>query len=136
MAAYAGSSLVIIWTRSIGTNTLTGDHRNFTLSPTADLYDQTAGADTAHTFIPGPTNGQCSYSAVLQAGSSNNVAFRMNAGDEGTLKVYPEGSVTGNIMLTIPAICTGSSWTIPYNDIVSVDAAFQVNGAISVGTAA
>jgi hypothetical protein len=130
MAAYAGSSLYVEWINSSGTTALTGDFRQFSITPSVDLYDQTAGSDAYKTRIVGVKDGAMSFSAVMQAGGTalTNV---LASGTEGTLIVAPEGTATGKQKITLPAISMGVKYTIPYNNVVDLAVDFTQNGTRS-----
>ncbi len=128
MTAYAGSSLYTQWIHPGGTTVLSGDFRTFTLTPTINLYDETAGADSHAQYIPGLKNATCSFSCVQQA-SGTALYTACTEGTQGTLIVGPEGTATGKQKITIPAISMGVTWNQPYNELVTIDIPFQESGA-------
>lgn len=132
MSAYAGSSLVVQWLSSSGTATLTGDFRTFSYTPAVDLYEQSAGADAAKTYLPGIKSGNCSFGAVMQA-SGTTLTNALVEGTEGTIYVGPEGTVAGKQKLTIPAIAGGVTYNIPYNNVVEVSVSWTQNGSRTDG---
>ena len=127
MAAYAGSALYVSWVYSGGTVALTGDFRQFTYTPSVDLYEATAGADAAKTYLPGVKDGQATFTAVMQA-AGTAISNALLEGTEGTLTVAPEGTASGKQKMTLPAIALGATYSIPYNDVVELSANFQQNG--------
>ena len=128
MTSYAGSTLYATWVTSSGTTVLSGDFRTFTLTPTINLYDETAGADSHAQYIPGLKNATCSFGCLQQA-SGTAFYTALIEGAQGTLIVGPEGTASGKQKITIPAISMGVTWTQPYNELVSIDIQFQESGA-------
>lgn len=128
MTAYAGSTLYATWVTTGGTTVLSGDFRTFTLTPTINLYDETAGSDSHAQYIPGLKNATCSFSCLQQ---QSGTAFYTACieGAQGTLIVGPEGTASGKQKITIPAISMGVTWTQPYNELVSIAISFQESGA-------
>lgn len=128
MTAYAGSSLYATWVTSAGTTVLSGDYRTFTLTPTINLYNETAGSDSHAQYIPGLKNATCTFGCVQQA---SGTAFYTACieGAQGTLFVGPEGTASGKQKITIPAISMGVTWNQAYNDLVTIDIGFQESGA-------
>lgn len=129
MAAYAGSALYIAWVYSGGTVTLHGDFRQFNYTPSIDLYEESAGADTAKSYLAGIKDGAPSLSMVAQAGSVAAWGTALVEGTGGTLLIGTEGTVAGKLKWTIPAISQGITYTQPYNNIVDLSVGWQQNGA-------
>ncbi len=132
MPAYKGSNLDVKWVHAAGTATLTGDQTAFEYSPSVDLIDQTAGADTNKSYIVGTKDGKASLTAYLQSGTSTGGTVTFNTcieGAEGTLIFSPEGTATGKPKSTIPAISLGWSQSMPFAGNVEVKVDFQQNGA-------
>ena len=127
MAAYAGSSLSVQWIHSGGTVTLEGDFRQFSITPSVDLYDQTAGSDAYKTRIVGVKDSQASFSAVMQSGGTA-LTNALASGTDGTLIAGPEGTASGKQKITLPAIAMGVKYTIPYNNVVEMTCDWQGNG--------
>ena len=133
MAAITGQNAALSWIYSGGTVVLDTDYRNISDSPTGDTYDQSAGADQAHKYIAGATDGQLSWSALYQAGGT----VMMNAlkfGYEGTLVYGWEGTAAGKPKKTIPALCLGASMTPQYNNLIEIACNFQYNGTTTDGS--
>jgi len=139
MSAFAGSSLVVQWIQAAATTTLTGDHRNFSVTPSISLIEQTAGADEFKTYIVGVKDGNCTYEAILQSGTGagGTLTFStLDKGNLGTILYMPEGTAAGKTRGTIPAISQGVSYSFPYADVVTVSVNWQQNGADGMGTTA
>lgn len=128
MTAYAGSTLYATWVTTGGTTVLSGDFRTFTLTPTINLYDETAGSDSHAQYIPGLKNATCSFDCVQQA-TGTALYTACIEGAQGTLIVGPEGTASGKQKITIPAISMGVTWTQPYNELVTINIQFQESGA-------
>ena len=128
MAGLTGQNCSVSWIYSGGTVVLDTDQRNYSYTPSVDMYDQTAGADTWHTSITGAKNGQVAWAHVYQGGGSA-VVQALEAGNAGTLIVGIEGTATGKPKNTIPAISQGAVVNVQYNNLIEVTCNFQQNGA-------
>lgn len=128
MAGITGQSFNISWVYSGGTVDLSTDYRNYSYTPSVDMYDQTAGADTSKTYVTGAKDGQISWQHVYQSGGSV-VVNALAEGTSGTLIVGREGTAAGKPKETIPAISQGASTNIQYNSLIEVTCNFQQNGA-------
>jgi hypothetical protein len=128
MASYAGSALVIQWINPAGTTTLSGAFRSFSTSPTVDLYEASAGADTHKTYLPGIKDQTIQVTLVQQTGGSV-LLTSLREGTQGTLIVGPEGTVATKVKETYPAIAMGPSLSQPYNNVPELSITFQQNGA-------
>ena len=137
MPAFAGSSLEVGWIQAAATTILTGDHKSCSYTPSLGLYDQTAGADTNKSYLPGVKDGTMTFNAVIQSGSGagGTLTFTTLAeGNSGTVKIFPEGTVAGKTQLTIPAIAQGAALSFPYDNVCEVTCNWQQNGARVEGT--
>jgi hypothetical protein len=134
MAAYAGKDLSIVWTAaSGGTITMQADFKTLNYTPSVDLYETTAGADAAKTYLAGLKSGQVAFNGVDQSGSMVTWSTALLEGQEGTLVIGPEGTVAGKRKLTIPAICMGANMTWPYNNICELAVNWTQNGVRTDG---
>lgn len=127
MAEYAGSALYMQWIYSGGTVVLSGDFRTFSSQPSVDLYEATAGADTHKSFLPGVKNATLQTGLVAQSDGTALLAS-VREGTQGTLVVSPEGTASGKLKETYPAIAQGPQRTQPYNNVVEYAITFQQNG--------
>jgi len=137
MSAFAGSSLVVRWLQAAATTVLTGDHRNFSYTPSIQFYDQTAGADENKSYLPGVKDGAASYEAVMQAGADagGTTTYAVLAeGAVGTIEFSPEGTTAGKTKYLVPALSQGAAFSYPYQDVVTVTVNWQQNGARTQGT--
>ena len=138
MSEYSGSALVVTW--GVGTaaaGTLTGAQRSFSYSPSINLIDSTAGADTHKKYISGVKDGQAQFEALMASGTNapGTAAYAACVeGASGTIIWMPEGVAAGKPKYTLPAISMGASFAYPYEDVVTVSVPFQQNGARVEGT--
>lgn len=133
MPEYAGSTLYMQWVTSSGTTTYHGDFRTFSTQPSVDLYETTAGADTHKGYIPG-VKDQTIQTGIVAQTDGTALLTQSREGMQGTLFVGPEGTATGKIKETYPAISMGPQRTQPYNNVVEYAITFQQNGAPTYGT--
>ena len=133
MANHSGTAAVAVWTTSSGTSTLSGDFRNFSYNTGIELINTTAGADADATHIVGVKSGQFACELVRQA-AGTALEAELVVGKEGTLTYSPEGTAATKRLFTIPATVTSSAFANPYNDVVSISAGWERNGAGSLGT--
>ena len=137
MAGYTGVSMDIKWLYAAGTTSLSGDYRSLDYTPSIDMVDQSAGADTNKTYITALKDGRVSLTAVFQSGNvagGTAMAAVLAEGNSGTLIWSPEGTAATKPKYTIPAISMGASFAYPYNDLVVLTCDFQQNGARTEGT--
>jgi hypothetical protein len=134
MATYSGSALVIDWVTSSGTTGLHADYRTLSYTPTIDLIETTAGADADKNYVVGVKSGNASFAGIMQA-SGTAITAKLIEGQIGTLKIYPEGSASTKQMISFPAICMGSKYSIAYAGLNELSADWTQNGARTDGTA-
>ena len=136
MAELLGNNAVITWTYgTAGTVTLNADYRTWSVSPSQDKYEITAGADSYKGYIRGAKDFTAQYTGMDQAGGTPtsgtvgfDVAFAM--GTDGTLVVQPEGTATGKQKWTYPCFTTTDPETaISYNGPCEITISWQGNGA-------
>lgn len=125
---FLGSALLAQWVYSGGTITLNTDFRNFTYSPSIDIVDATAGADSNRRRITYLKDGQATCTQVLQYDIGTATMAALGEGVSGTLVWYDAGSVATYPKHSMPALCLGSSFTTPYNDVVTISTTWQQNG--------
>lgn len=128
MTAFHGKDLVFTWVWSGGTINLNTDYTSADWAPTGELYDQTAGNDTHHTYIPGAKDCTVNLSMVSQSGgTATTTALGVN--NSGTITISPEGTATGKRKIVIPAFSQGAQETWPFDNRCEITCAFQGNGA-------
>ncbi len=130
----SGSTMTLTWvTTTYGTVTLNADYRACKITPSVDVIDGTAGADTNKVKYLGKTDVKADVELVTQAGGTATNAA-LNAGVQGTLFVGPEGTVAGKPKFTLPAFSTGATYDFPYADIAKITCGFEANGPYIIGT--
>ena len=137
MSAFSGSSLVVLWVQAAATTTLTGDHRNFTFTPSIDYVDETAGADDHKKRLSGVKDSTATFEAVLQAGSGaggTSTYAPLVEGTYGSIVWSPEGTAGGKSKWTWPCYSGGAAFATPYADVTTVTVNFQGNGTAVPGT--
>jgi hypothetical protein len=137
MAGYIGSSWVGSFVTSSGTVQLGGDYRTFEYTPTIDIMDETAGADTAKQKILYMKDSQVKFSGLLQSGTMAGGTLMtsvLTEGNMGTLYWSPEGTAASKPKYTLPAISMGCVLKYAYNDLTTVDITWEGNGVRVEGT--
>ena len=125
-----GKDAVISWVWTGGTVNLATDYRSVSVKENVDTAETTAGADTHKTYLPTIKSATIDYSGLFPAGGTALYAA-LAAGVQGTLTVAPEGTASGKVSKSYPAICMGATYDTPYADVVTVNCTFQSNGAWS-----
>ena len=137
MSSIIGSAAVIRWIQAAGTTILSGDYRTFTYTPSIELLDETAGADTNRQRVSYMKDGQAAMTALMQSGSGAGgtaMAAALVEGAVGTLEWNLEGTAAGKVKNYIPAISMGCPVTMPYNNFIELSPTWQQNGTRSEGT--
>lgn len=135
MSGFIGSAADLKWTwGATGTIQLNVDYRNFSYTPSINLLEDTAGADTGKSYVPSFKDGNATFSGLLQAGSAPAWGSAFCEGTAGTLYWSPEGTSGGKFKQTIPAMSQGVVITAAYNDLVAVSLSWLQNGARTDGT--
>jgi len=126
MAGITGKALYL----AFGGVVLDTDYRSFGPSEEVGVVDQSAGADTARTYLTTLTDGTGSSAIVLQAADTTTwgaVALKT----EGTLEWGEEGTAAGKPRHHVNAIVTGRSKDISYADVIIATIAWQYSGAVT-----
>ena len=127
-----GKAAYINWVWSGGTVDLATDYRSVSIKENTDTAETTAGADTHKTYLPTIKSATIDYSGLFPSGTAGTALYAaLAAGVQGTLTVAPEGTATGKVSHSYPAICMGATYDTPYADVVTVNVTFQSNGAWS-----
>lgn len=128
MTSFHGKDLDFKWIYSGGTVQVDTDYRSVDWNPTGELYDQTAGADTHKTYIPGTKDSTVNFSGLSQSGGTAlSTALAVN--NSGTIIISPEGTASGKRKITVPAYSQGARETWPYDNLCEITCSFQGNGA-------
>jgi hypothetical protein len=128
MPAFVGSSLNLTWTCAAGTITMNTDFQTFAFNPTVEFYDQTAGADTSKSRMPGMKDGTASYKGLMQSGDLPAWGSAFAPGTSGTLVYCPEGTASGKFAGTVPAYVTDFQQNYAYNSLVEANVSWILNG--------
>ena len=131
---FVGSSLIVVWTTSSGTTTLSTDFRNFAYTPSIAWVDVTAGADTAIQRVQSFKDGNVSMEVLMLSNVGTGMIAQLAEGQIGTLTWGEAGTAAGMPKVTLPAISEGFARTSPYNDVVTMSPAFIQNGPRVDGT--
>ena len=107
--------------------------RTFSQSESIDLVDQSAGADTAKTYLTSLTDGSAPLTFKYKAGDTAQWGA-VALGAEGTLECGAEGTAAGKPRSYVNAIVSGRTKSMSYNDLIVVDVTFQYSGTVTDGT--
>src|SRR5512146_2387739 len=137
----AGPTMVATWTYpgqavgagsiAAGTASLAPDYRTCTFTPSVDVIDGTAGSDTSKVKYMGMRDVTVDMTLVQQTGGTT-INQCLDAGVQGTLVLYPEGTAAGKPVFTVPAFSTGAKMDWPYNDIAVISVSFSGQGAYTI----
>jgi hypothetical protein len=129
----AGPTMVLQWIHPGGTISLAADERSVAWTPSIELVDATAGADTVRKRLPSFKDANASVSLVDQTNAAGT-ASALDAGVSGTLIIGPEGTATGKRKITFPSISQGAKYTWPFDNVAEIACDFIANGAYTEGT--
>jgi hypothetical protein len=141
MADFLGNGNYVGWncgtalagTASGGTIVLSGDYRQSTDTPSIDLVDVSAGADTSKTYLTSLKDGKYNLTMLSQTGGTVLLSC-LEEGVQGTLTIGEEGTASGKPKTSFPAICMGAKRNIQYANAVEISVDFQQNGTRTYGT--
>lgn len=129
---YAGSAFFGQWIWSGGTVNIHGDQRNFSFTPSMEMIDSTAGADSYRRRISSFKDATAAYSGLAQTDGTAFLAACAE-GNNGTLIFGEAGTVAGRPKVTMPARAQGVTRNVPFNDVVTYDVSWQSNGDVTYG---
>lgn len=129
MATHKGSEGVI----QVGGVAL-GEVRSFSLDHNAGTIQTTTMGDTTHTRVAGIKDWSGSIDTYWD--ETDAAMQTLDAGDEVTLALYPEGNTTGDIYFTGSALVTSVSRSASFDGMVEASFSFEGNGDLSESTAA
>lgn len=109
--------------------------KDWTLSETAETIDVTTMGDTARGFVSSLTTASGSFTAFWDETDTTGQGA-CTVGATVTLNIYPEGSTTGDTYATMSAIITEAGVAANFDGMVEASFSFQVDGAVTWGTAA
>lgn len=125
MANHKGSEGLV----KIGSATV-AEVKDWSLSETADTIEDTTMGDVARTRKPSLTSASGSISAFWdETDSAGQIA--MQAGSEVALKLYPEGSATGDYFASVSAIITTQDASAAMDGMVEASFSWESNGAVT-----
>ena len=125
MANHKGSEGLV----KIGSATV-AEVKDWSLSETADTIEDTTMGDVARTRKPSLTSASGSISAFWdETDSAGQIA--MQAGNEVALKLYPEGSATGDYFASVSAIITTQDASAAMDGMVEASFSWESNGAVT-----
>ena len=130
MANHAGSEGVVM----VGANTV-AEVRDWSLTETAEVIDDTTMGDSARTKKPSLTSASGSLTAFWDETDTTGQGA-MTIGAEVTLNLYPEGSTSGDTFATGSAIVTELGKSGASEGMVEATFSFEFNGAVVWGDVA
>jgi len=118
----------------VGTNTI-AEVRSFTLNRTIATVEDTSMGDvwTTHKVTMKSWSGQVS---CYWDKSDTTGQGALDVGNEVTLKLYPEGSSSGDTEYSGSAIISSIEKQVPHDGMVEVTFNFQGNGPLTPGAVA
>lgn len=133
MPEFTGSAVVASWVYAGGTATLSGDHRTFSLTPSIDFADATAGSDARRKRLATIADVSVSYAGLAQEGGTA-LEDALAEGTHGTLILQPEGTAAGKRKYTVGAFSQGAKFNYPYSDVVEITCDWVGDGNYTRGT--
>lgn len=117
---------------SFGGVAVTADYREFSVEPTIDTVDKTAGAETDKSYIGTLKDATASLTYAYAGSAGTAISTKFQVGTEGALLWGPQGTATGQPKGGWQnAIVTGHSKPHTYNDLIVRTVTFQKSGTAS-----
>ena len=116
----------------IGANTI-AEVKDWSLSETADTIEDTIMGDVARTRKGSLTSASGTISCFWDETDANG-QIAMQAGSEVALKLYPEGSTSGDYFASVSAIITANDSSAAMDGMVEASFSFESNGAVTWAT--
>ena len=129
MAAYRGASVYV----SFGGVDISGDGRSISIEESADALDSSKWGTTRRTKVAGLEDASGSLEALDSTGAWGTAWNAIAVGSEGTLIIQPEGTGSGLRELSMTALITARSLSLPYDDLSMLSMSFEVSGAVTEG---
>lgn len=129
MAGITGKNLYL----AFGGTVLDTDYRAFNLSEEIGTVDQSAGSDTARTYLTTLEDGTAGATIVIQSADTSTWGA-VDKGTEGTLEWGEEGTAATKPRHYVNAIVTGRDKAIEYADLVVADITWQFSGEVTDDT--
>lgn len=129
MPSFTGKNLHL----DLGGTAINADYREFNIDEEVGIVDQSAGSDTARTYLTTLEDASGSLMVVDQAdGTAATYIWNLlDKGTEGTLTWGPEGTATGKPKHSANVIITSRGRSFRYDDLVELNFGIQVSGAIT-----
>ena len=127
MATHTGSEGTI----KIGSTTV-GELRSYTLEQTGDTIEDTSMGDSSRTYKAGLKGFSGSASLFFDEADAGQILIVV--GSEIAIKVYPEGSSSGDKFYEGNAIVTGYNVSASFDGMVEAEMTFTGTGALSLST--
>lgn len=125
MADFTGKDLYA----KFGSTVLSSRFKSFESSEEMGLVDDSAGADTARSYLTTLEDGTATLELLAErAGTAQWAAC--DKGASGTLEWGDEGTASGKPKHTVPAIVKSRKRTVVHDDIVKLNFEFQFNGTV------
>lgn len=122
---------VFQWVWSGGTAALQTDYRAASVQSGVGLVDSTAGADSHDQWLTTTANGEFTLTALHAGGTA--VWTALAPGNQGTIIGGPQGTATGSIKHTIPAVVMNRNGAYPYKDVATIEVTFRETAARTDG---
>lgn len=117
---------------SFGAVAITADFREFTVSPTIDTVDKTAGSETDKSYIPTLKDATATLTYAYSGSAGTAISTKFQIGTEGALLWGVEGTATGKPKGGWQnAIVTAHDKPVVYNDLIVRTVTFQKSGTAS-----
>jgi len=128
MANHKGSEGVV----KVGSDTV-AEVKDWSFDETADTTEDTVMGDAARTRKSTLTSASGSINAFWdETDTAGQVA--MSAGSEVALKLYPEGSTSGDTLYSVQALITSVSRSATFDGMVEASFSWESNGAVVAST--
>jgi len=114
-------------------STTVGELRSYSLEQTADTIEDTSMGDTSRTYKSALKGWSGSASLFFDEADAGQLLLVL--GTSVAIKVYPEGSSSGDKYYYGDAIITGSNISASFDGMVEAEVTFTGTGAITLGTA-
>ena len=123
MATYHGNDGQVL----IGANAIL-EITDFEYTVESTLAEDSAQGDAARTFIAGKSGATGTINCWQDSDDSTGQAL-MDPGDSAVLLLHPEGTGSGLVEYSVPAIINSATISSEHESIVSVSFSFTRNGA-------
>ena len=122
MAGITGTNLYL----KFGSTVLDTDYRSFSAGEEMNLVDESAGSDTARSYLTTLKDGTASATIVIQAGDTGTWAA-LTPGTSGTLEWGQEGTAATKPKHTVTAIVSSREMSMEYAYLVVADIEWQIS---------